>query len=403
MTRIRQLATRSFALLSLVLLLSFSPATIAQQKVEINEKRYDFAQLVDRLSERAGYFPSDNLVSNELSYQHVLGRLEKMDVTGGAYLGVGPDQNFTYIAQIKPRIAFMVDIRRDAMLQHLMFKALFVMSRNRVEYLSNLFARPLPKDHKKWGDRPIRDFIDYFDRTPLDQRLADRLTTEVRKRIASFGLQLSQRDIETIDEIYQAFYTDCLEVRYTIRDRPTGRFFPAYRDLLLEKDLEGRHRPLRAAGRQGRGRVSEGDQREGLGLLRLERRVLFVALRHHAQIRREPEGAPDRRQERDHPQLFQLRLLHRSPPANGRQLFQRAVDANDKQHARRLRFGSSLRFLLGSGHAPQPRFEAQLIFKQIASGIITNGTYRCSCRRSSGPMPENSAYFCRRFLSLSWQ
>jgi hypothetical protein len=60
--------------------------------------------------------------------------------------------------------------------------------------------------------------------------------------VASFGLQLSQRDIETIDEIYQAFYTDCLEVRYTIRDRPTGRFFPAYRDLLLEKDLEGRHR-----------------------------------------------------------------------------------------------------------------------------------------------------------------
>lgn len=242
MTRIRQLATRSFALLSLVLLLSFSPATIAQQKVEINERRYDFAQLVNRLSERAGYFGSDNLVSNELSYQHVLGRLAKLNVTGGAYLGVGPDQNFTYIAQIKPRIAFMADIRRDAMLQHLMFKAMFMMSRNRVEYLSNLFARPLPKDHKKWSDRPIRDFVDYFDRTPLDQRLADRLRAEMQKRIASFGLQLSQRDIETIDEIYQAFYTDCLEVRYTIRDRPTGRFFPAYRDLLLEKDLEGRHR-----------------------------------------------------------------------------------------------------------------------------------------------------------------
>src|SRR5215470_5012118 len=115
MTRIRQLATRSFALLSLVLALSFSPATIAQQKVEINEKRYDFAQLVNRLSERAGYFGSDNLVSNELSYQHVLGRLDKMDVTGGVYLGVGPDQNFTYIAQVKPRVVFLVDIRRDAM------------------------------------------------------------------------------------------------------------------------------------------------------------------------------------------------------------------------------------------------------------------------------------------------
>jgi hypothetical protein len=239
---IRQSITRSITLLSLLILLSFSPTISAQQKVEINEKRYDFAQLVNRLSEKAGYFGSDNLVSNELSYQHVLSRMAKENVTGGAYLGVGPDQNFTYIAQIKPRVAFMVDIRRDAMLQHLMFKAVFMMSRNRIEYLSNLFARPLPKDARKWNDRPIRDFVDYFDRTPMDQKLAEKLRQEVQKKIASFGLQLSQRDVETIDEIYQAFYTDCLEVRYTIRDRPTGRFFPAYRDLLLEKDLEGRHR-----------------------------------------------------------------------------------------------------------------------------------------------------------------
>ncbi len=246
MQYIRQLVTRSVTksvmLLSVFFLLSFSPATSAQQKIEINEKRYDFSQVVARLSEKAGYFGSDNLVSNELSYQHVLGALSKMDVAGGAYLGVGPDQNFTYIAQIKPRIVFMVDIRRDAMLQHLLFKALFMMSRNRAEYLSLLFARPLPKDFKRWNDRPIRDLVDYFDRTPLDQKLADKLKLEVHKKLASFGLMLSQRDLETIDEIYQAFYTDCLEVRYTIRDRPTGRFFPAYRDLMLEKDLEGRHR-----------------------------------------------------------------------------------------------------------------------------------------------------------------
>jgi hypothetical protein len=238
MKQIRQ----SLLLLIVFLLLSLSPSTSAQQKVEINEKRYDFAQLVNRLSERAGYFGSDNLVSNELSYQHVLGRLSKDKVTGGAYLGVGPDQNFTYIAQIKPRIAFMVDIRRDAMLQHLMFKSLIMMSRNRVEFMSLLFARPLPRDFKRWNDRPVRDLVDYFDRTPLDQKLADKITAEMHKELSTFGLQLSQRDLETIDEIYQAFHTDCLEVRYTIRDRPTGRFFPAYRDLLLEKDLDGRHR-----------------------------------------------------------------------------------------------------------------------------------------------------------------
>lgn len=202
----------------------------------------DFARLVARLSERAGYFGSDNLVSNELSYQHVLDRMEKLNLRGGVYLGVGPDQNYTYIAQIRPKLAIMVDIRHDAMLQHLLFKALFMMSGSRIEYLCNLFGRPLPKDYRKWSERPIRDLVDYFDRTPLDAMLAEKTRLEVRKRIGDFGLPLTPRDFESIDEIYGAFSTDCLEVRYTIRDRPTGRFFPAYRDILLEKDLEGRYR-----------------------------------------------------------------------------------------------------------------------------------------------------------------
>ncbi|MBL8188876.1 MAG: hypothetical protein JNK38_12760, partial [Acidobacteria bacterium] len=233
-------------LLVIVLGLCALPS-LAQQKVVLGDRREDFAQLVARLSERAGYFGSDNLVSNELSYQHVLSTLSKMNVSGGVYLGVGPDQNFTYIAQIKPKLAIMLDIRRDALLQHLMFKSLFMMSRSRIEYFSNLFARPLPKDYKKWNDRPIRDLVDYFDRVPLDQKLADKIKADMRKRIDGFGVPLNQRDWETLEEIYQAFYTDCMEVRYTIRDRPTGRFFPAYRDILLEKDLAGKQRNYMAS------------------------------------------------------------------------------------------------------------------------------------------------------------
>lgn len=227
---------------SFVLLAALIPAVAVAQKPAEGGRRNDFSQLNARLSERAGYFGSDNLVSNELSYQHVLGRMEEMKLQGGVYLGVGPDQNYTYIAQIRPKLAIMVDIRRDAMLQHLLFKALFMMSRSRIEYLSNLFARPMPKDHKRWQDRPIRDFVDYFDRTPLDPKIAEKTRQEVQKRLGALGLALTPRDLETVDEIYNAFSTDCLEVRYTIRDRPTGRFFPAYRDILLEKDLNGRYR-----------------------------------------------------------------------------------------------------------------------------------------------------------------
>src|SRR5262252_6651083 len=83
----------------------------------------EFARLIERLSEPNGYFDTDNLISNEASYLHVIGKLRRMQVTGGAYLGVGPDQNFSYIAQIRPRIAFIVDIRRDNLVEHLLFKA----------------------------------------------------------------------------------------------------------------------------------------------------------------------------------------------------------------------------------------------------------------------------------------
>ena len=52
---------------------------------------------------------------------------------------MGPEQNFTYIAKIRPRIAFIVDIRRQAIIQHLMYKAVFHLSPDRVQFLS----RPL--------------------------------------------------------------------------------------------------------------------------------------------------------------------------------------------------------------------------------------------------------------------
>lgn len=207
------------------------------------EKRGELQQLIDRITEPSGYFGSDNLVSNELSYQHVLSRMQQDGVSGGAYIGVGPDQNFTYIAQIKPRIAFMLDIRRDANLQHLMYKAVFHLARNRAEYLALLFGKPLPKDLKKWEQASITDLVvNYADRTPSNPKLIEKNWTEIRKKIQSFNLTLNQTDYDKIRETYTAFTSSGLEVRYTIRDRPSGRFFPAFRDLLLEKDLEGRQR-----------------------------------------------------------------------------------------------------------------------------------------------------------------
>ena len=98
--------------------------------------RTAFAAQVESLSEPNGYFDTDNLISNERSYLEVLTDLDRRNVRGGAYIGVGPDQNFSYIAHIRPSVAFILDIRRDNLLLHLLFKAIFQQSRTRIEYLA---------------------------------------------------------------------------------------------------------------------------------------------------------------------------------------------------------------------------------------------------------------------------
>src|SRR5439155_10234156 len=116
-----------------------------------------FGQYIDDWSEPEGYFDSDNFISNETSYLHVVDDLHRRVKAGGIYLGVGPDQNLSYIAHTHPMLAIITDIRRQNMLQHLWFKALFAMSSNRVDYLSHLVSRKPPKIKP---DASLQDIVD---------------------------------------------------------------------------------------------------------------------------------------------------------------------------------------------------------------------------------------------------
>src|SRR6202521_3989161 len=124
-----------------------------------------FATRVERLSEDGGDFDTDNLISNERSYLHVIPALNASRVSGGAYVGVGPDQNFSYIAQLRPAIAFIIDIRRDNLLLHLLFKAIFTVSETRADYLSLLFGGPPPARLDEWRTADIDHLADYIERT----------------------------------------------------------------------------------------------------------------------------------------------------------------------------------------------------------------------------------------------
>jgi hypothetical protein len=196
--------------------------------------------LVERLSEPGGYFDTDNLISNETAYLHVLGTMRRLGVRGGAYVGVGPDQNFSYIAHVRPSVAFIVDIRRDNLLQHLLFKSLFALSRSRIEYLCRLFARPMPAEPRRWEHRPIQELVAYIDETPTREELAAAAVAAARATAAGLGVSLSERDLETIGRFHETFIAAGLDLRFSSLGRPPRPYYPTYRQLLLEKDLDGR-------------------------------------------------------------------------------------------------------------------------------------------------------------------
>src|SRR6185503_6738582 len=56
-----------------------------------------FWTLIEDVSEPGGAFQSDNFLSNETGFQAVIPRLKEFTRPDGVYLGVGPEQNFTYI------------------------------------------------------------------------------------------------------------------------------------------------------------------------------------------------------------------------------------------------------------------------------------------------------------------
>ena len=202
--------------------------------------RERFAALADTLSEPGGFFDSDNVVSNEAGYLHVRQAVKRLGVKGGVYIGVGPDQNFTYIAQVRPKYAFILDIRRDNLIEHLLYKAIFALAESRAEFLSILFSKPVSKAGFNAGAPTIDELVAYFDRTDGDAAQYRRNLEDIRARIGTFKVSLSDEEIRRASELYRAFFERHLDLRWEYRsDGDRGISFITYRAFLLGRDLQG--------------------------------------------------------------------------------------------------------------------------------------------------------------------
>ena len=159
MTRRALLLVAALALTPALLVLLPSPAAqTSASRLPPRLSGQEFLSLMTELSEADGFFRSDNLVSNELFMQRVIPDLTRVVKPGGVYLGVGPEQNFTYMAAVKPAMAFIIDVRRGNLQLHLMYKALFELSSDRADFVSRLFSlkRPAGLDRTLAGAGHLR-------------------------------------------------------------------------------------------------------------------------------------------------------------------------------------------------------------------------------------------------------
>jgi hypothetical protein len=186
---------------------STGPAAVRRSDLPDRLSDQEFWRLTEDLSEPNGYFRSDNLLSNEQTFARVVPELVVRMKPGGVYLGVGPEQNFTYIAAIKPKMAFIIDIRRGNLHLHLMYKALFELSADRAEFVGRLFTRMRPEGLT--SQATARElFQAYGAAEPAsDEVYRANLRAIEDVLVRKHKLPLSSQDLSGIDYVYRNFFT----------------------------------------------------------------------------------------------------------------------------------------------------------------------------------------------------
>jgi hypothetical protein len=220
--------------------LAFVPLLAHAEQLPTSLTDQEFWRMVTEFSEPGGVFAQE-LMSNEDSAQFVIPTLKQTTRRGGVYIGVGPEQNFTYLAALQPRIAFIVDIRRDNMLQHLMYKALFELSPDRMDFLARLFSRKRPAGPD--ASSSVTTLFEALESDPIDNTLYDENVRAVLDQLVSkHKFQLGEADTTRIAALMNIFRT---AGPYSLRG--TGDKTLSYYQSMTGTDLTGRHQSYLAS------------------------------------------------------------------------------------------------------------------------------------------------------------
>ena len=201
----------------------------------------EFWKLLSEVSEPNGNFRSDNLVSNEIRYQDVIPELIRTAKTGGVYIGVGPEQNFTYIAALRPRLAFILDVRRGNVDLHLMYKALFELSADRADFVSRLLSRKRPAGLT--ATSTAAEIFNAFAAIEPNERFSTETLAAIRNQLVTVHrFPLNGDDVMRIESIYRVFLLAGTKIQYSPYGSFGGTVQPTYTDLMTATDQAGQAR-----------------------------------------------------------------------------------------------------------------------------------------------------------------
>jgi hypothetical protein len=203
-------------------------------------ERQRFTQLVTQLSEPSAYFFSNNLISNETSYLQIADELAERASPEAAYVGVGPEQNFSYIALARPTVAFVVDIRRDNQLLLLLHRAAFERASSRAHYLALLLGRAHEAGSNEAPGARVDAVIEAALAGRADEASFEAAHATLRASIDGYDLGLSASDAETLRKQHRAFYEAQLSLRFELHHK-NGRLYPTFGEMLRTRSPSGRH------------------------------------------------------------------------------------------------------------------------------------------------------------------
>jgi hypothetical protein len=146
-------------------------------------------------------------------------------------------------------MAFILDVRRGNLVQHLLYKALFELSADRAEFVSRLFSKPRPAGLSA-STSVLALFSAYARVDTSEARYKSNLAAVVRHLTKTRELPLSDDDLAQLEAIYFAFYWEGPGVRYStgcFGGRRGGGGFPTYEEMIIQTDWEGRARSYLAS------------------------------------------------------------------------------------------------------------------------------------------------------------